>query len=155
MPGEVIRLGGDAVRVTGMRELRAALRRLGDRELLRELGKINGRAAQMVRDRARAKASTAQEAGAASRLRASRGAAKATITLGGKPYDFGAEFGARPNAERRRKSGSYLGLNQFRPWRGNGQGAGYFLFPALRESREQIIEQYVAEIDKLWNREAA
>ena len=139
---ETIRLGGDAVRVTGLKELRSVLRKMGDKELLRELAKVNNRMAGVVVSRARGKASSSMESAAASRLRASRGNAKATVTLGGKPYDIGAEFGA-------------LRWHQFRPWRGNGATAGYFLFPAVRESREELIEQYVNEIDKIWEAKAA
>jgi hypothetical protein len=29
---------------------------------------------------------------------------------------------------------------QFPPWRGNGESAGYFLWPAVRSHREDVLE---------------
>lgn len=40
-----------------------------------------------------------------------------------------------------------LGWNQFRPWRGNKSGAGYWLFPTIREEVDEIIEIYG---DAIW-----
>lgn len=40
-------------------------------------------------------------------------------TYGGKPYSKGAEFGA-------------YRYHQFLPWRGKGNDAGYFFYPAVR-----------------------
>jgi hypothetical protein len=45
---------------------------------------------------------------------------------------WGAEFGGR-----RRPT-----TQQFLPWRGSGEGAGYFLWPAIREDSDWIDEQY-------------
>lgn len=42
---------------------------------------------------------------------------------------WGAEFG----------SGRYA---QFQPWRGSGTGAGYFLWPAVRDDHEYIGDEY-------------
>lgn len=42
---------------------------------------------------------------------------------------WGAEFGARRH-------------RQFRPWRGSGQGAGYFLWPTVRDQSDETIERY-------------
>lgn len=36
---------------------------------------------------------------------------------------------------------------QFAPWRGSGQGAGYFLWPAVRANRRQIHDRYSAALD--------
>ena len=207
MQGGTVRLGGEAVRVTGLKELRAVLRQMTDTALLKELAKINEQLAQRVISRARATASGAMQHSAAGRLKASKSQAAARITLGGKPYDFGAEFGAKRNQRRllkntrgrativrddedidrvtrrveaqtvavdrfggvspvrKRTRGqggiavkvtrSMLGWNQFEPWRGNGEGAGYFLFPAIRSSREEIIEAYLDEIERIWMQEAA
>lgn len=41
------------------------------------------------------------------------------------------------------------GWNQFKPWRGNSDSAGYFLWPAIRQSREQLLETYADAIDQL------
>lgn len=45
---------------------------------------------------------------------------------------WGAEFGggARPTT------------TQFRPWRGSGNGAGYFLFPTVKDAHEFIQDEY-------------
>jgi hypothetical protein len=45
--------------------------------------------------------------------------------------------------------GMVRGWNQFRKWRGNRSGAGYFLFPAMRQLGPQIVETYGDAIDKL------
>lgn len=47
------------------------------------------------------------------------------------------------------------GWNGFRPWRGNGSRAGYFLFPAIRRNRDKIIELYMASIDRVWQKHKA
>jgi len=41
------------------------------------------------------------------------------------------------------------GWNQFRPWRGNGMDAGYALYPTMRDSSEEILDLWVAGIDRL------
>lgn len=45
---------------------------------------------------------------------------------------WGAEFGGqrRPTTQ------------QFRPWRGSGSGAGYFLYPAVRELADDMQDRY-------------
>lgn len=45
---------------------------------------------------------------------------------------WGAEFGG----------GARLTTRQFKPWRGNGDGAGYFLWPTVRGDREFIETAY-------------
>lgn len=46
------------------------------------------------------------------------------VRFGGKPYNMGAEFG------------SYA-YRQFETFRGNGDDAGYFLWPAIRRFRDK------------------
>src|SRR5512147_1301244 len=46
-----------------------------------------------------------------------------SVLFGGKPWDFGAEFGSKR-------------YKQFLPWRGNDDGAGYFLWPTVRLFRD-------------------
>lgn len=41
------------------------------------------------------------------------------------------------------------GWNQFRPWRGNSTGAGYFLFPTIRESTAEIVDMYGDAIEQI------
>lgn len=47
---------------------------------------------------------------------------------------WGAEFGA-------------LAYTQFEPWRGSDNGAGYFLWPAVRERNEWIQDRYSEALD--------
>jgi hypothetical protein len=57
-----------------------------------------------------------------------------TVQYGGKPYSFGAEFGA-------------VQWHQFREWRGNQDDAGYFLWPAIREFRnDDMLDLWVKEV---------
>lgn len=48
------------------------------------------------------------------------------VKYGGKPYNMGAEFG------------SYQ-YHQFETFRGNGEDAGYFLWPAIRRFRDNAM----------------
>lgn len=43
-----------------------------------------------------------------------------------------------------------IGWKGFKPWRGRGHEAGYFLFPAIRANREKAIQMYVKSIEKVW-----
>ena len=56
------------------------------------------------------------------------------VKYGGQPYNIGAEYG------------SYR-YQQFDTWRGNGEDAGYFLWPAIRRFRDK-------EMTDLWQRQA-
>lgn len=47
-----------------------------------------------------------------------------TVQYGGRPYSIGAEFGA-------------IQWHQFNEWRGNLNDAGYFLWPSIREFRDE------------------
>lgn len=66
--------------------------------------------------------------GSSARLPGDRKGARQTVG----DIIWGAEFGggARPTTR------------QFRPWRGSGTGAGYFLFPTVRGDRDFIEQQY-------------
>lgn len=56
------------------------------------------------------------------------------VVYGGKAWDFGAEFG------------SYV-YGQFPEWRGNKDDAGYFLWPAIREFRDDdLLNLWVREV---------
>jgi hypothetical protein len=52
------------------------------------------------------------------------------VVYGGSPWSMGAEFGA-------------IRWKQFKPWRGNKDAAGYFLWPTVRELRDTALP-------KLW-----
>ena len=41
------------------------------------------------------------------------------------------------------------GWNQFLPWRGVGEGAGYAIFPAIRDSQDEIAHMYEEEVGRI------
>lgn len=177
-----------SIRVSGAKDLRRTLKAMGDRELMRELGRANKRIGQIVVDEARQIASSQgrQQQRAAETLRASSVGSRVQVQLGGKagvPYALGAEFGAHHNRKRlilstggagnyssrrsaeaakRRIEASgkrtvrYMkrGWNMLPEWRGAGKGAGYFLFPAIRKKRQEIIDAYMREIEHVWGKAA-
>jgi hypothetical protein len=134
----------DGVRVIGLADFRRELRRMSA-TLPRELRSANLSAAKLVADEARPRA---QAQGGVARktapsikaLAQQRGAA---VRIGGVRYPFalGAEFGSK-------------GYRQFKPWRGNqwspDQGSvGYFLHPAVRDTRRRVIDLYGDLIERL------
>lgn len=141
------------VEVKGLADLRRELRRVND-QLPKELGNVNHKVAEYVIDRATGRASTALEHRAARTMSAARQQRAAIIRLGGakNPEALGAEFGAGQNIARQTSRGSVRGWNQFRPWRGSGPDAGYWLFPTIRQDTPQIIEMYLKMIDELTRR---
>ena len=131
-----------AVRVEGLEELRAGLKKIGP-EWPGRLGQVNKRLTTMIVAAAQSRAATRQAAKAAESLKGSAGAKEAVITLGGDAYPFalGAEFGA-------------LQYKQFPPWRGNqfepsADGTGYFLHPAIHADLNKIEDAYLDAIDDL------
>lgn len=81
------------------------------------------------------------EAKAAQSLTAGRAQRAASVAIGGAkfPFALGAEFGS----DRYR---------QFRPWRGSGKTAGYWLWPAVRSEGEQIERVYAEALDDITRR---
>lgn len=57
---------------------------------------------------------------------------------------FAAEYGARAPQTRKHWPGH--------PWRGSGSGAGYFLWPAIRESDDQIMDDWTSAFDTMLKR---
>ena len=53
-----------------------------------------------------------------------------TVGKAAVPWALGFEFGG----------GQKRTTRQFPPWRGNGEDAGYFLWPAVRSHREDVLE---------------
>lgn len=83
------------------------------------------RAARLVRDWAQENAR--KEGGVAAKSQVDIRLGKpGEINYGGKPYNMGAEFG------------SYQ-YRQFDTWRGKGDDAGYFLWPAIRRFRDTAM----------------
>jgi hypothetical protein len=137
------------VSVEGLKELAKAFRQLDDRTVISDLKDVNYRAALLVKDAAQGNASNAMESAAAARLKATKTANYAAIRLGGKPYDLGAEFGAIRGVPRSTARGVVTGWNFFRPWKGAGSEAGYFVYPAIRAKAPEIEETYGDEIEKI------
>jgi len=128
------------VKVDGLRELNTALRRMGGNELARELNDASRKVADMVAEDARAAAlqlgGVAAHVAPSIGVRASR--ESAGVAFGGAKFPMagGAEFG------------SYR-FKQFKPWRGNGSDAGYFVYPAIRRDADRIETEYAAAIQAL------
>jgi hypothetical protein len=142
-----------SIEIKGFKDLQRELR-LVDARLPKELGDVNYDVAQYVIARSKGRASTPLENRAAGTLKAARQQKVSLVRLGGprNPEALGAEFGAGHNTLRNTTRGVMEGWNQFRPWRGSGAGAGYFLFPTIREDTPQIIDMYYDLIDNLTRR---
>lgn len=128
---------GESVRVHGLKELQRAIRRTNLEQDL----KAGHRAVStdiVAAARARATGQGSVAAKSAQAITAGATARAATINLGSNKYPFalGAEFGA-------------VRFKQFKPWRGSGEGAGYFLYPTIRERRAETIREYEKLIDRI------
>jgi hypothetical protein len=131
------------VQPQGLDELNKMLRRLGGKEFQAELRKANKDIASEVADDA---ANIAYGLGGvaahvAPSIAASAGFTSAGVSLGGSAYPMaaGAEFGggARPTTQ------------QFKPWRGSGSGAGYFVYEAIRRNAPDIGERFAEAADAI------
>lgn len=127
------------VNVRGLAELNRTLRQLGP-EVRAELKAANVEVGEMVANDARSIAYAL--GGVAAKVAPSIGATKtqsgAGVSFGGAAYPFaaGAEFGS-------------FRYKQFEPWRGSGEGAGYFIYPAIRQDSDEIAETYMERLDDL------
>lgn len=145
-----------AIKVVGLRETLTALKAI-DESMVDIIQVANKKAAELVAEKAQAKAATLgrMQAAAAATLKPASLSKMATLRLGNKrvPFALGAEFGAYRNQPRASRRGgrfvSTLGWNQFEKWRGSDTGAGYFLWPSIRENREEILAVHEAQLDKL------
>lgn len=131
---------GYGVQATGLTELRKALKEVGP-EAAKEMVQVGREVARGVAADAKGKAQSlgGVAAKSAPSLRATAGSTSAGVSLGGPsaPWAPGAEFGGgrRPTTR------------QFKPWRGNGPGAGYFLYPTIRDNDESIERAYLEGIE--------
>src|SRR5690554_6593807 len=136
------------VRVVGLKELRAALRQ-ADRRLGKELALVNYRVAQEVvvpAAKRRAEQPNPRQGRPAVRpgrkvvqsIRALRQQRAGVVALGSAaaPHAAGHEFGS-------------IRYPQFPAWRGNQEEAGYFVWPTIREKRDEIITRYLELLDTL------
>jgi hypothetical protein len=127
---------------TGLKEALAGMDRLArldaGKDLKAEFNKIVAQAISY----GQAGAQTRAEQKAARTMREASTASGAVLSFGrGFAGALGTEFGAQQNMRRHRRSGSYLGYNQFRPWSGNGMTAGYFMYPGVRRAAEEGAEE--------------
>lgn len=143
----------NTVRVDGLDDLRRELRRLDDAGLSDRLKDANYRVSEIVVRRAQARAAALgrMQQKAADTLRPARQAARAVVTLGraSVPFALGAEFGAWQGIRQPGRNRGRVGLNQFDPWRGRSTGAGYFLWPGIRDSADDIRDAYLEELDRI------
>jgi len=146
----------DMIQIDGIKDVSAALKRMQDPEASKSWRVTNQKIAQLVVDEARAGASTRLEwrtaRTALDPITTSTGAA-VKLSASDFPGAFGAEFGADRNQRRyvRGKQGQRKGWNQFKPWRGNDAGAGYFLWPAIRRNSDAIQSEYVQFLLRLFD----
>lgn len=138
--------GAVGVQVEGLAELNRALRALGGREFQAELrdagreiaGEVAGDAQGIASGLGGVAAKTAPSISAAA------GFTSAGVSLGGSAYPFamGAEFGGQrlPTTQ------------QFKPWKGSGSGAGYFVYESIRRNSDRIGETYLDAVDKVIKR---
>jgi hypothetical protein len=132
--------GEFSVQPQGLDELNKMLRRLGGKEFQAELRKANKDIASEVADDA---ANIAYGLGGvaahvAPSIAASAGYTSAGVSFGGSAYPMagGAEFG------------SYR-YTQFKPWRGSGSGAGYFVYESIRRNAPDIGERFAEAADAI------
>jgi hypothetical protein len=129
-----------AIRVEGLRELNKSLRAIGPEaraELKAASSRVSGFVASDAHSAAAALGGVAAKTAPSLKPRASV-SGSAGVALGGSAYPFGggAEFG----------SDRY---KQFKPWRGNGPGAGYFLYPSIRKDAQRITTEYTQALEDL------
>lgn len=141
----------------GFDEARRQLAKMGDVDKSRDY-KLAGFniAKDVVIPKARANARTKMQRRAARTLEPVSLAAGGAVRLGkGFAGALGAEFGADRNQRRmgrpHGKVAPVKGWNQFEPWRGNDTGAGYFLWPAIRQQSDEILNRYTALFDELFD----
>ena len=141
------------VKIDGLKELNAALKEIGP-DARKELKEASKTVATFVANDAKAAALTI--GGVAAHVAPSiKPVASVTGTArdskGGKGYEMagGAEFGAYRDKKRTRRGRTWIGYRQFKPWRGAGESAGYFLYPAIRQDADRIVTEYTAALDDI------
>lgn len=138
-----------AIEVKGLKEFRTAVKQLENRKDVEDqLKQAHVQAARSVLSAATGHAATPLQRKALGAMSASpsqRGAAVRLGKLGG-----GAEFGAAHNLPRRMANGrTRRGWNQFPPWRGSGDEAGYFIWPTIRAETDRLLEVYMEALMRI------
>lgn len=130
---------GQAFRVEGLPELDRALDRLRH-DAPDELREADEEVAGEIADQAQAAGFAL--GGVAAKAAPTVSASGGNVGFGGVEYAAGAEFGGRGRPT----------TQQFKPWRGSGEGAGYFLYPTIRRNDDRIADMYVDKINRLIER---
>lgn len=128
--------GASGVQILGLKELRRDLR-AWDNKAPRLITLAHKQLAVRVSREAKAYGVSqgSVAAKAARSIRANATLTSAAVSLGGTRYPFamGAEFGSHR-------------FPQFKPWRGKGEDAGYFLWPTIRAMSTEIEQTYLTEV---------
>jgi hypothetical protein len=149
----------ERIEIEGLKAAQKKLKQLGDIERTRQYKVANAKIAEdVVIPAAKAKASTRMEQRAADTLVPVKSVSGGAVRLGrGFAGALGAEFGAGRNQRRRgRPRGTVAtvsGWNQFKPWRGSGREAGYFLWPAIRDREAEIIDRYAKLFEEMFDQD--
>lgn len=131
------------VQVRGLAEFQRELKKI---DLVDDLKDIHRQVATNVATKARALAESlggvAAKAAPDIKVKAEQRYAKLTLGSPTAPWDLGAEFGggARPTTQ------------QFKPYRGNGAAAGYFLYPTVRSEKTTSEQTYDRALGQLLRR---
>lgn len=168
-PPKIVFQGDGTAKLIGYREWVNDLRRINP-EVAKEVKRNNKDLAKLVKQRAIAEAATDREKKVAKSLKVTATLVSGRITIAPTAAlsdAFGREFGAKHDIHRGVKGWwvrkvdledpkpGMRGWNQFAPWRGNQweqpsgddmggppAGVGYFLWPAIRKSRQDISDAY-------------
>lgn len=62
---------------------------------------------------------------------------------------FGVDVATFGSGRRAGQNIVIRGWNQFLPWRGIGEGAGYAIFPTIRENQQEIARMYEDEVSRI------
>lgn len=143
----------NSTKVIGLSDLQRELRKL-DKKLPSELKKVNLELAQKFARRAQGKArglgSVAAKSAPAIKASAEQRFAIVRLLAGKQhPFAFGAEFGGGKHGKGNpTPQGGYT--SQFKPWRGDGGNAGYFLYPTIRNrNNRRDDDDYLNAIEQL------
>lgn len=125
----------ETIRIAGLTEFRKELAKLDESTFTNELKAAHKAVGELVVERAKSGAAFPVQRKAAGSLSSSSAASRAQISYGGSafPFAMGAEFGSNR-------------FRQFPPHRGR---EGYFLYPAVRESRDEAMRIYMDAVDKI------
>lgn len=128
-----------AVRGEGFRDFVRDLKQAGG-QFPKQVRAAGMRAAQAIVPPARARFARGRgkspESGKSLKAGATQTGAYVRGGGAGFPTFYGDEFGA-------------VRYRQFPPWRGNGQDAGYSLYPTIRERQDETLGEYVEALTEI------